>query len=141
MIPVERFVEGPPVALSLHVPGLDLPLLEEVGHPLGDVVVVHHVSEVVEGEVLYLGMIAIGEADHVRCAKVLVLAEVSGRHGLESIANQVPIEFHQHAHKSKVLRRDEATEARVRVITEGHVFRWLEPVVEAIDGEQCVELV
>jgi len=134
-------VECPPVALGLHEPRLHLPLFEEVGHPLGDVVVVHHVSEVVEGEVLYLGMIAIGEADHVRCAKVLILAEVSGRHGLEAIANQVPIEFHQHAHKSEVLWRDEATEAIVRVVTEGHVFRRLEPIVEAIDGEQCVELV
>ena len=72
---------------------------------------------------------------------MLILAEVGGRHGLEAIANQVPIEFHQHANKSKVLWRDEATETRVRVITEGHVFRWLEPVVEAIDGKQCVELV
>lgn len=115
-------MECPPVALGLHEPRLHLPLLEEVGHPLGDVVVVHHVSEVVEGEVLYLGMVAIGEADHVRCAQVLILAEVSGRHGLETVANQVPIEFHQHAHKSEVLWRDEPTEARVRVITEGHVF-------------------
>ena len=115
-------MECPPVALGLHEPRLHLPLLEEVGHPLGDVVVVHHVSEVVEGEVLYLGMIAIGEADHVRCAQVLILAEVSGCHGLETVANQVPIEFHQHAHKSEILWRDEPTEARVRVITEGHIF-------------------
>ena len=128
-------MEGPPVALGFHEPGLHLPLLEEVGHPLSDIVVVHHVSEVVEGEVLHLGMIAIWEADHVRGAQVLILAEVSRRHGLEAIANQVPIEFHQHAHKSEVLRRDEATEARVRVIAEGHVFRWLEPVIEAIDRE------
>ena len=61
-------MECPPVALGLHEPRLHLPLLEEIGHPLGDVVVVHHVSEVIKGEVLYLGMIAIGEADHVRCA-------------------------------------------------------------------------
>ena len=128
-------MECPPVALSLHVPGLHLPFLEEVGHPLCNVVVVHHVSEVVEGEVLYLGMVAIGEADHVGRAQVLILAEVGGRHGLEAIANQVPIEFHQHAHESEVLRRDEATEARVGVIAEGHVFRGLEPVVEAVDGE------
>ena len=134
-------MECPPVALGLHEPRLHLPLLEEVGHPLGDVVVVHHVSEVVEGEVLNLGMIAIGEADHVRRAQVLILAEVSGRHGLEAVTNQVPIEFHQYAHKSEVLWRDEATEARVRVIAEGHVFRWLEPVVEAVDGEEGVELV
>lgn len=128
-------MEGPPVALGFHEPGLHLPLLEEVGHPLSDIVVVHHVSEVIEGEVLHLGMIAIGEADHVRGAQVLILAEVSRCHGFEAIANQVPIEFHQHAHKSEVLRRDEATEARVRVIAEGHVFRWLEPVIEAIDRE------
>ena len=128
-------MECPPVPLSLHVPGLHLPLLEEVGHPLGYVVVVHHVSEVVEGEVLHLGMVAIGEADHFRGAQVLILAEVGGGHGLETVADQVPIEFHQHAHECKVLRRDEATEARVRVIAEGHVFRGLEPVVEAIDGE------
>jgi len=47
LIPVERLVECPPVPLGLHVPGLHLPLLEEVGHPLGNIVVVHHVSEVV----------------------------------------------------------------------------------------------
>jgi len=48
LIPVEGLVEGPPIALGLHVPGLDLPLLEEIWHPLCDVVVVHHVSEVVK---------------------------------------------------------------------------------------------
>ena len=97
LVPVEGLVEGPPVSLGLHVPGFDLPLLEEVRHPLCDVVVVHHVSEVVKGQVFDLGVIPLREANHVWRAKVLVLTEMCGRHGLETIAHHMTIEFHQHA--------------------------------------------
>ena len=94
LISVEGLVESPPVTLSLHVPRLDLPLLEEVGHPLGNVVIVDHVAEVVKSQILHLGMIALGEAKHFRCCQVLVLAHVSGCEGLETISHHVTIKTH-----------------------------------------------
>ena len=98
LIPVEGLVEGPPVALGLHVPGLHLPLSEEVRHPLCYVVVVDHVSEVIESEILDACVIAVGEADHVGGAQVLVLSVVGRGHRLEPVADQMPVKFHQHTH-------------------------------------------
>jgi hypothetical protein len=48
LISQETIVECPPIALGLHVPALDLPLLHEIWHPLADVVVIEHVSEIIK---------------------------------------------------------------------------------------------
>ena len=76
LVPVVRLVEGPPVALGLHKQGLSLPLLVEVGHPLCDVVVVQHVPEVVQGQILNLCVVAIRNADHLWSTKMLILAQM-----------------------------------------------------------------
>jgi hypothetical protein len=94
LISVEGLVESPPVTLSLHVPRLDLPLLEEVRHPLGNVVIVDHVAEVIKSQILHLGMIALGEAKHLRCRQVFVLAHVRSGKGLETISHHVTIKTH-----------------------------------------------
>ena len=66
LVTVERLLESPPISLSLHEPGLNLPLLVEVRHPFCDIIVVYHVAEVIQSHVLHLCMITIGETDHVR---------------------------------------------------------------------------
>ena len=96
LISIERFMERPPVALSLHVPRLKLPLLEVVRHPSSDVVVGCHVAEIVQCEFLNLRMIAIREANHIGSAEVLVLSQMSGCHGLEAIAHHVTVKLHEH---------------------------------------------
>ena len=133
LITVERFVEGPPITLSLHVPGFNLPFLEEVGHPFSDIVVVHHVSEVIQCQILHLSMIPFREANHFGCAKMLVLAQVSCCQGFETVSHHVAVELHQHADEGKVLRRNVTLKAAVAIISERQVLRRLEPIIEAIN--------
>jgi hypothetical protein len=141
LVPVEGLLEGPPVTLGLHVPGLGLPLLEEVRHPLCEVVVVHHISKVIKGKILDLSMIPVGEANHIGCAQVPVLSVMSCSHCLETVADLMTIKLHQHPHQGDVLGRNVTTEAGVRIVTERHVVRGLQPIVESIDSQQGVELV
>ncbi len=90
-------MECPPVALSLHEPGLDLPLLEVVGHPISQVIVDAHVAEIVQFKVLHARVVPVGEGNVLRGTKVLVLLVVGRRHDLEAIANEVTVKLHKQA--------------------------------------------
>ena len=69
-------------------------LLEEVRHPLSQVIVVGHVSEVVQSEVTHTGLISLWKTNHLRGAEVLELFVMCSRHKLETVPYQVSIHSH-----------------------------------------------
>jgi len=97
-------MKSPPVALCFHVPGFHLPLLEEIWHPLCDIIVVHHVSEIVKSKIFDFSVIPLRETDHIWGAKVFVLAVMGCSKCFETVAHHMAIKFHQHTDKSEILR-------------------------------------
>ena len=136
-----RFVERPPISLSLHVVALQLELLEVVRHPASKGVVGGHVPEVIQTQVLHRGMITVRQVQHLRSAKMVELAVVSGCAKLKSIPYLVSIELHKHSNHGKVLRRNMATKFVIVIVSVRCVERWFEPVIVAINSNKRVELI
>jgi len=141
LVPIEGLVEGPPVALGLHEPGLDLPLLEVVGHPICQVVVGAHVAEVIELHILHSRVVAVWERDVLRRTQMLILLVMGCGHKLETVSHKVAVELHKHTDQSKVVGRDVTFRAAIALIPEREVVRGLQPVIKAINSKESVELV
>lgn len=85
LVAVERVMEGVPVALSLHIVGFNFPFFKVVRHPTCSVLIEKHVSEVIQRQILNLGMVTIGEVNHVRCELMIELSIMSSAQQFEPI--------------------------------------------------------
>jgi hypothetical protein len=74
----EAIMECIPVSLCFHVPTFNLPFSHVVRHPLSQIVVNQHVSEVVQSQIAYFAVVSFREIDHIWLANVVELFLMGG---------------------------------------------------------------
>ena len=90
-------MEGAEISLALHVHVLHPPLdIVLIGQVVGDTVVAHRMSEVIERKVVHLELIATSvNAELFRRGNVIELAVVAGCHRFKAIPDEVAVKLLQ----------------------------------------------
>uniref|UniRef100_A0A7S3FXL9 Uncharacterized protein n=1 Tax=Strombidium rassoulzadegani TaxID=1082188 RepID=A0A7S3FXL9_9SPIT len=134
-------MEGSVVALGLHVEPLDLPFSVVEGRPAGQVLVSDEVSELVEGHVGHVEVVALEPLHHFWGVNVVEVSEIGRGQVLDALSDHVPVESGEQANEGDVPGRDVPLQIVVVIVPETLILRRHEPLIVAVEGEEDVVII